>query len=120
MRVSLERVRLQLPREGTMPVEDARGVTVRVCRGRLWITEQGLRDDVFLDAGESWRLRRRGRAVLQAEAPTEFELVAGTDRSPAQPPIAEADLACARSTCFWIFPVDVFGTGPKRTSRGTL
>ncbi len=35
-------------------------------------------------------------------------------------PIAEADFACVLSTCFWILPVDVFGTGPKRTSRGTL
>jgi hypothetical protein len=93
MKVSLEKVRLQLPHEGTMRVEDARGVTVRVRRGRLWITERGLRDDVFLGAGESWQLRRRGRAVLQAEAPTEFELVAASGPSPAQRSIAEADFA---------------------------
>src|SRR5882672_7808244 len=28
--------------------------------------------------------------------------------------------ACSRSTNFWILPVDVFGSGPKTTWRGTL
>ncbi len=46
--------------------------------------------------------------------------IAPHTRSRMPHPIAEADFACALSTCFWIFPVDVFGTGPKRTSRGTL
>jgi hypothetical protein len=115
VRMSLQSVSLHLRRGATMRLDAARGATLRVRRGRVWLTEQGLRDDVFLDAGQSWRLRRPGRAVVQAEASSEFELVSG-----AAQPIAEADLACARSTCFWIFPVDVFGTGPKRTSRGTL
>ncbi len=34
--------------------------------------------------------------------------------------IAVAEPAAARSTCFWIFPVEVFGTSPKTTPRGAL
>ena len=29
-------------------------------------------------------------------------------------------LKVSRSTFFWIFPVDVFGSGPKTTLRGIL
>ena len=28
--------------------------------------------------------------------------------------------ACSRRTYFWIFPVEVFGSGPNATARGTL
>jgi hypothetical protein len=38
-----------------------------------------------------------------------------TDVGPVQPP-----RRLSRRTFFWIFPVDVFGSGPKTTLRGTL
>ena len=33
---------------------------------------------------------------------------------------AQSDFARSRSTNFWIFPVDVFGSGPNTTVRGVL
>ena len=33
---------------------------------------------------------------------------------------AYSDFARSRSTNFWIFPVDVFGSGPNTTVRGVL
>jgi hypothetical protein len=94
MEVSLSTLSLNLPRGGTMRLDAARGVTVRVRCGRVWLTEQGLPDDVFLGPGQSWRLRRDGRAVIEADAASAFELAApearwriarpGTRATPAQ------------------------------------
>ena len=34
--------------------------------------------------------------------------------------IAVAEPACLRNSNFWIFPVEVLGSSPKTTARGTL
>jgi hypothetical protein len=75
MEVLLSTLPLQLPRGGTLRLEAARGVSVRVRSGRLWLTEQGLPDDVFLGPGDAWRLCGNGRVVVEADATSRFELV---------------------------------------------
>ncbi len=45
---------------------------------------------------------------------------AGTRRIYFPPWIASVDRARWRRTYFWIFPVDVLGTGPSTTARGAL
>lgn len=74
MEVTLSALSLQLPPGGTMRLDAARGVTVRVHDGRLWLTEQGLPEDVILGPGECWRLRAEGRVVVQADSASRFEL----------------------------------------------
>ena len=42
MEVLLSTLSLELPQGATLRLDAARGVTVRVRHGRLWLTEQGL------------------------------------------------------------------------------
>lgn len=65
---------LRLPRDATMHLDGARDVRLHVRSGRLWVTEQGRPEDVFLGPGDAWRLRAGGRAVVQADAASAFEL----------------------------------------------
>ncbi len=74
MEMSLSVLALQLPRDAILRLDAARGVMVCVRSGRLWLTEQGLPDDVFLGPGQSWRLRSAGRTVVQADQASTFEL----------------------------------------------
>lgn len=51
------------------------GFVVAVERGLLWLTEEGGGPDVFVEAGRSWTLRRRGHVVVQALAPATFRWI---------------------------------------------
>ena len=45
---------------------DAGGAELRTVSGIVWITETGAAEDVFLRAGESRRIRGKGRVVVEA------------------------------------------------------
>ncbi len=51
-------------------LDDARGTTVRVGRGQLWITQYGDPVDHVLEAGDTWAVERNGRTVVQAQQDT--------------------------------------------------
>lgn len=53
------------------------GSVVAVEQGLLWLTEEGGGPDVFVEAGRSWTLSRRGRVVAQALAPATFRWIGG-------------------------------------------
>ncbi len=87
---------------------DAGGAELRTVSGIVWITETGTAEDVFLCAGKSHRILRKGRVVVEAvrgEARIELcrpgwqrwvELVRHTLRSAtaiARPPALAASLA---------------------------
>lgn len=74
MEMSLSTLTLQLAKDATMRIEAARGVRLHVRSGRLWITEEGFPDDLFVGPGESWTLRGDGRALVQAERAAAFDL----------------------------------------------
>lgn len=59
-------MRIQLARGEAVPVRDAVGRTVHAHEGRVWITEERGSEDVVLQAGESFRLARRGLAIVEA------------------------------------------------------
>jgi hypothetical protein len=59
-------MKIQLSRGEAMPVRDGAGGTVHAHEGRVWITEEDTLADVVLGAGESFRLARRGLAVVEA------------------------------------------------------
>jgi hypothetical protein len=54
-------------REGQLlRISRGQGVRVQVSKGRVWITEEGVFDDVFIGAGSWFRLLRPGTAVIEA------------------------------------------------------
>lgn len=61
-----KRIVVELERGGLLPVHDGAGATVVCLLGELWITEEEVGRDVVLRAGDSLRLARNGRTVVQA------------------------------------------------------
>ncbi|GIK85308.1 MAG: DUF2917 domain-containing protein [Burkholderiales bacterium] len=51
-------------------LDDARGNTLRVTRGRLWVTQHGDARDIVLQAGDAWTIERNGLTIAAAQAPT--------------------------------------------------
>jgi hypothetical protein len=51
-------------------------VLVQVSKGRVWITEEGVFDDVFIGAGSWFRLLRPGTAVIEAMTRSEVLITA--------------------------------------------
>jgi len=66
MRIELQPGALRLARGQTLRVIDALGSTIRCAEGSVWITEQDVPQDVVLEAGASYRLRRKGLALVHA------------------------------------------------------
>ncbi len=76
MRFLLDRFPIQLCTKASLNLTDAGGTTVRVLRGRVWITQEGLPDDLFLDAGQRYTFERDGRAILSAEGARQAATIA--------------------------------------------
>ena len=67
--------RISLQANELLNLDDARGSTIRVARGQVWITQYGDLADHVLDAGDSWAIERNGRTVLQAQNATIVDVV---------------------------------------------
>ena len=66
-----------LEQDAVMCLESAAGTRLTVHAGRVWITETGLPDDVFLDGGQHYLVSTQGRVVLEAVgAPALVEVAA--------------------------------------------
>jgi quercetin dioxygenase-like cupin family protein len=61
-----KRIVVELERGALLPVHDGAGATVACLQGELWITEEQDGQDVVLRPGQSLRLERNGRTVVQA------------------------------------------------------
>jgi hypothetical protein len=61
-----KRIVVELERGGLLPLHDGAGATLACLDGDLWITQEHDGEDVLLKAGESLRLARNGRTVVQA------------------------------------------------------
>jgi Protein of unknown function (DUF2917) len=59
---------LRLENRDFLRLRGARGVAIEVMAGRVWITEDGLRDDSFLRAGGRYRVGGDGLVLVEAEA----------------------------------------------------
>jgi len=46
---------------------DARGTTLRVTKGTLWVTQERDRNDIVLRAGDVWTVERAGLTVAEAQ-----------------------------------------------------
>jgi hypothetical protein len=51
-------------------LDGARGTTLRVTRGRLWLTQEHDTRDIILEAGDVFTIDRRGRTVIEAQVGT--------------------------------------------------
>jgi hypothetical protein len=66
MRIELKAGALRIGPHQTLKVTDAVGTTVSAIEGSVWITEENEPRDIVLAAGSSYRLKRRGVAVINA------------------------------------------------------
>ncbi len=67
MQFKLDHAPLTLAEGALLHISDAAGRSLRVLGGRVWITQQGSLDDIFLEAGESHTFVGSGSAVVTAE-----------------------------------------------------
>lgn len=81
--------RLALASGELVNLDDARGTTVHVGRGQVWLTQYGDPVDHVLDAGDSWAVERNGRTIVQAQNATIVDLT-GPGAADAVIPIARA------------------------------
>ena len=49
-------------------LSDIEGVTLRVNRGTVWITQENDTRDIVLGAGDTWRVERPGRTIIAAQS----------------------------------------------------
>jgi hypothetical protein len=64
-------------------LENARGTTLRVASGTLWVTQERDHHDIVLNAGDVWMVERDGLTLVEAQARTALCLV-GPGAEPAQ------------------------------------
>lgn len=67
---------MTLQPSGLLRLDGARGVAIQCRSGRLWITEQGGGDDVFLSAGEIHRIGHGGVTLVEALEPAQVVIEA--------------------------------------------
>jgi hypothetical protein len=48
-------------------LDGARGTTLRVTRGTLWLTQERDRRDIVLEAGDAYTIERDGRTIVEAQ-----------------------------------------------------
>jgi hypothetical protein len=73
--------RINVRRGDLVCIRNASGATVAVERGTAWLTQDGDRRDVVLEAGGSFRLDRGGVAVISAYAAAELTVTAAAGAS---------------------------------------
>ena len=58
---------LALAKGDLVELPDAKGATLRVTRGRLWVTQEGDRRDIVLERGDAWTVELPGLTVAEAQ-----------------------------------------------------
>jgi len=66
MEMTMNNRLLNLVNGDLLELADARGTTLRVTRGTLWVTQERDRRDVVLGSGDTWTVERYGRTVAEA------------------------------------------------------
>ncbi len=66
---------LKLANRDLLELCDARGSTLQVARGTVWVTQHGDRADVVLTAGDAWTIEQYGLTVVEARGDVEVALV---------------------------------------------
>jgi hypothetical protein len=66
---------IDLGYEQMLVLESHPNMRLRVLYGGVWLTEEGLRADVFAGGGAEVALHTRGRAVVEGLAPTQLQVL---------------------------------------------
>ncbi len=66
MKLELNKGAVRLGPNQTLKVVDGAGSTVSAIEGSVWITEENQPNDTVLAPGETYRLRRRGVALVNS------------------------------------------------------
>ncbi|HEY3074409.1 MAG TPA: DUF2917 domain-containing protein [Burkholderiales bacterium] len=66
MTLQLKKGAVRLGPNQTLKVVDGAGSTVSALEGSVWITEENQANDIVLAPGESYRLRKRGIALVNS------------------------------------------------------
>jgi len=66
---------LKLAAHDLFELYDARGSTLQVGRGTVWVTQQNGRRDVVLTAGDAWTIENYGLTVVEARNDAEIALI---------------------------------------------
>ena len=61
-------------------LRDARGATLRITRGTLWVTQDRDVHDVVLRSGDVWTVERDGLTLAEAQGDATFCVVGGAAR----------------------------------------
>lgn len=75
-------IRLALNTHQIASTTEARGLSMEVLRGKVWITFMGKRDDYVLNPGERLPINTRGRVVIEGLAPSEVMFVPQPEMTP--------------------------------------
>ena len=57
---------------------DARGTTLRVTKGTLWVTQERDRNDIVLRTGDVWTVERDGLTLAEAQGDATFCVAGGS------------------------------------------
>ncbi len=69
---------LTLTKGDLVELADARGTTLRVTKGRLWVTQERDRRDIVLEQGDVWTIERPGLTVAEAQDDAAVVVVGGS------------------------------------------
>ncbi len=61
---------IDLPARESLALPDIKGTTLRVTRGRVWITQENDPRDLVLRTGDTWVIERNGLTILEAQENT--------------------------------------------------
>jgi Protein of unknown function (DUF2917) len=66
-----------LPEGAILKLSKAEGARLRVGEGLLWVTEEGVPEDQFLKAGQSYAVQHQGTVIVSAECDSKLSLLLG-------------------------------------------
>jgi Protein of unknown function (DUF2917) len=75
MKFTIDKMPLGLSARKPLNIDDARGFTLRVLGGRVWVTQEGYGEDVFLDPGSDYHFQHDGRVVISVEGSDDATIV---------------------------------------------
>ncbi len=105
---------INVARNRTIALDNARGTTVVCVRGSMWITEQRRSDDLVLEPGERYVLSGNGKALITALGAGAIKLI--DRRSLARATIDALSGAFAR---WWVGRFDQHTMGVAARRYGT-
>jgi hypothetical protein len=91
MRVSWIQQVFAMPSGSAIRLTSAKSAILRVQEGLVWITEEGVKDDFFLNAGESYVVLGEGLVIVSAEKEARIVFNESASAATAGPPLCSTE-----------------------------